>query len=164
MGAMGPKPEICGELLQPLRVLMGLKQVATHWSSRHGIEPVPQAATGLLAELVYCGESRASELAHHRIVDASVVSRQLAQLEHAGLITRRPDPADKRVSRLQATSEGEHALAELERLKSEWLSNALRDWKDDDVRQLAELLRTAVTDIRRAAYDLTDLATKEGTR
>ncbi len=50
-----------------------------------------------------------------RVVDASVVSRQVSQLEHAGLITRRPDPADKRVSLLCATAEGELALSRVER-------------------------------------------------
>ena len=147
---MGPTPESCSELLRPLRSLMGLKQVAAQMLNQHSKTDLPYAATGLLAELVHCGESRASELAQHRIVDASVVSRQVSQLEQAGLITRRPDPQDRRVVLLRATPEGEQALADIERRRAEWLSHALRDWDEDQVRELAGLLNTCAADIRRA--------------
>ncbi|MFD0491766.1 MarR family winged helix-turn-helix transcriptional regulator [Saccharopolyspora spinosporotrichia] len=115
-------------------------------------DEVPYAATGLLAELVYRGECRASDLAQHRVVDASVVSRQVHQLEQAGMITRRPDPADRRVSLLRATPDGERALAALERRKAEWLSRALSEWDDDAVRRLVDLLSTAAKDLHRAAH------------
>ena len=147
---MGPTPELCSELLRPLRCLIGLKQVALQ-RSMHFTDELPYAATGLLAELVHRGECRASDLAQHRVVDASVVSRQVHQLEEAGLITRRPDPADRRVSLLRATPDGERALAALEQRKAEWLSQALRDWGDEDIRRLAELLNTAAADLHRAA-------------
>lgn len=147
---MGPTPESCSELLRPLRALMGLKQVAMQNLNQHAKSDLPYAATGLLGELVHCGESRASELAQHRIVDASVVSRQVSQLEQAGLITRRPDPQDRRVALLKATPEGEDALTRIERDRAEWLSHALRDWEEDKVRELAGLLDTCAADLRRA--------------
>ncbi|MER7016230.1 MarR family transcriptional regulator [Saccharopolyspora sp. NPDC000359] len=163
---MGPKLETCGELLRPLRALMGLKQVALQRG--YVADQVPYAAAGLLTELVFRGECRASELAHHRVVDASVVSRQVAQLEQAGLISRRPDPADRRVSLLRATPEGETAVAELERRKAEWIAEALGDWEDADVRELTRLLGDAANDIRRRTIDQgichADPATREGTR
>ncbi|MFR9730477.1 MarR family winged helix-turn-helix transcriptional regulator [Saccharopolyspora sp. MS10] len=132
-----------------MRTLMGLKQAAMQ-TLQHSKNDLPYAATGLLGELVHCGESRASELAAHRVVDASVVSRQVSQLEQAGLITRRPDPRDRRVALLRATPEGEQALARIERRRAEWLSEALRDWDENEIRHLAGLLDTCVTDIRRA--------------
>lgn len=152
---MGPEPETCGALLRPVRALLGIKHMAMTRGNVFADESLPDAAAGLLGELVHNGESRASDLAAHRFVDASVVSRQLSQLEDSGLISRRPDPADGRVSLLRATSEGEQQLAELERRKSEWLSRALRDWDERDVRALAEMLRTAATDIRRAMQEET---------
>ncbi|QUH05510.1 MarR family transcriptional regulator [Saccharopolyspora erythraea] len=148
---MGPTPELCSELLRPLRFLIGLKHVALQKGFQFNDE-VPYAATGLLAELVHRGECRASDLAQHRVVDASVVSRQVHQLEQAGMITRRPDPDDRRVSLLRATADGERALAALERRKAEWLSRALSEWDDDAVRQLADLLSTAANDLHRAAH------------
>ncbi|WP_190820156.1 MarR family winged helix-turn-helix transcriptional regulator [Saccharopolyspora pogona] len=164
---MGPTHETCAELLRPLRAMLGLKQVAMQ-RGQFTAEHVPYAAAGLLTELVFRGECRASDLAHHRIVDASVVSRQVGQLEHAGLITRRPDPADRRVALLRATPDGERAVAELERRKAEWIGEALAHWDDDKVRELARLLGEAMDDIRR--YTINDgvcaagSVTKEGTR
>lgn len=149
---MHPDPEVCGELLGPLRTLLGLKQVALHEFST-GSSP-PYAAAGLLGELVSGGEARASELAQHRVVDASVVSRQVAQLEQAGLISRRPSPDDRRVSLLSATEEGRQAFASLERRKKEWLSQALRDWDTDEVRHLTEQLTAVSCDLRRAAEEM----------
>ncbi|MEV5539613.1 MarR family transcriptional regulator [Saccharopolyspora shandongensis] len=164
---MGPTLETCAELLRPLRAMLGLKQVAMQ-RGQFTTEQVPYAAAGLLTELVFRGECRASDLAHHRIVDASVVSRQVGQLEQAGLITRRPDPADRRVALLRATAEGERAVAELERRKAEWIGEALAHWDDAKVRQLAGLLGEAMDDIRRnTIHDGACLAgpvTKEGTR
>ncbi|MBK0866010.1 MAG: winged helix-turn-helix transcriptional regulator [Saccharopolyspora sp.] len=148
---MGPTPESCGALLRPLRALIGLKQIAVQTLNQHVHTDLPYAATGLLGELVHCGESRASELAAHRVVDASVVSRQVSQLEQAGLITRRADPQDRRVALLRATPEGEQALARIERGRAEWLSTALQDWDEQQVRELAGLLDSCVADIRAAA-------------
>jgi DNA-binding MarR family transcriptional regulator len=164
---MGPTPETCSELLGPLRAMLGLKQVAMQ-RGHFTTDQVPYAAAGLLTELVCRGECRASDLAHHRIVDASVVSRQVAQLEHAGLISRRPDPADKRVALLRATAAGERAVADLERKKVEWISEALATWDDAKVRELAQLLGEAMGDIRRYTINdwvcATDSVTEEGTR
>ncbi|GAA4610919.1 MarR family winged helix-turn-helix transcriptional regulator [Saccharopolyspora hordei] len=163
---MGPTLETCGELLRPLRALMGLKQIA--YQRGHFTDQVPYAAAGLLTELVFRGECRASELAHHRFVDASVVSRQVAQLEQADLISRRPDPADRRVSLLRATPEGERAVAELERKKAAWIAEALGDWEDEKVRALTQLLGEATDDIRRRTIDEgvchAGSSTREGTR
>lgn len=144
---MGPSSDSCVELLRSFRSLVALKQAAIYRAAQ---ESYPYAAFGLLAELVRSGESRASDLAAHRVVDASVVSRQVSQLEQAGLITRRADPADGRVALLDATAEGHRALTATERNNSEFLSAALHDWDEDEVRRLTELLQLATSDIRRA--------------
>lgn len=149
---MGPDPRTCGELLRPLRALMGLKQVALQRAAAQ-IDPLPYAAAGLLSELVHSGESRASDLAQHRVVDASVVSRQLAQLEAAGLVARRPDPEDRRVALLKATTDGEEVMRRTEQERANWLSQALSGWDDESVRQLSELLSAAAEDLRQAACD-----------
>lgn len=152
---MGPTSETCGELLRPLRAMIGLKQLAMLRAGQH--TPISRASAGVLAEVFYRGECRVSELAEHRTVDASVVSRQVAQLEQAELIARRLDPDDHRVSLLRATPAGEQVVLDLERNKAEWLSRALRDWGDEDVQHLAELVQAATADIRQAALD--DLGT-----
>jgi DNA-binding MarR family transcriptional regulator len=146
---MAPTPETCGALLRPLRDLISLKQLAVLHSTQHH-DPISRAAATVLAEVRHRGECRVAELAAHRTVDASVVSRQIAQLDHAGLIGRRPEPADRRVSLLRVTGAGEELLRQLDRRQAEWLSRALNGWDDEAVRHLVELVSSVTADIRKA--------------
>ncbi|SFE61851.1 DNA-binding transcriptional regulator, MarR family [Actinopolyspora alba] len=163
---MGSHFESCERLLEPLRKLLGMRQLALQ-RAQHGSE-LSTSGTGLLSELVHGGESRASDLAHHRVVDTSVVSRQLAQLEQEGMIERRPDPTDRRVSLLRATERGRAALEERERQKARWLSEAvLNDWDESRLTELDELLRALSDDLLIASRQLLatpeDLVTPEDT-
>ncbi|QGK71806.1 MarR family transcriptional regulator [Allosaccharopolyspora coralli] len=152
-----PTPEECAGLLRPLRSLVGLRTAVAHWPDQG---PLPVAAGGLLAELVHRGECRVSELAHRRLTDVSVVSRQLSQLEAAGLVTRRPDPYDRRVCLVAANADGAAELRRLDRSKAEWLSHALRDWDAETLRTVVAVLSDMSDDLHRAAYD----RAQEGTR
>lgn len=162
---MASHTEACGQLLGPLRDLLGFRQTALQRAQQGNDLTV--SGTGLLAELVHGGESRASDLAHDRVVDASVVSRQLGHLEQEGLIERRPAPEDRRASLLRATERGREVLAEREEEKARWLSHALRDWDDEELVKLAELLRGLSCDLieaSRAALAGPDEAIEEGNR
>lgn len=53
-------------------------------------------------------------LAQHLGVDRTVMTYLLDDLERAGLVERRPDPADRRVRRILLTDAGEARLRELE--------------------------------------------------
>src|SRR3712207_9297169 len=64
---------------------------------------VDRAAFMLLGQIVQDGPGRLSALAGQLCVDPSVVSRQVAALEAAGLVTRTADPADRRASLIAAT-------------------------------------------------------------
>ena len=52
----------------------------------------------MLKVLAKLDEQRSGDIAARLSVDASVVSRQLTALEADGLVVRRPDPAEARVS------------------------------------------------------------------
>jgi DNA-binding MarR family transcriptional regulator len=54
------------------------------------------------------------ELAQHLGVDRTVMTYLLDDLEQAGLIERRPDPADRRARRIAATEAGRELLGDLE--------------------------------------------------
>lgn len=59
------------------------------------------------------------ELAGHLGVDRTVMTYLLDDLERAGLIERRPDPADRRARRIAATGRGQDLLGDLdERLRA----------------------------------------------
>ncbi|GGM47428.1 transcriptional regulator [Longimycelium tulufanense] len=107
------------------------------WSSSHGLAP---AVAGLLAELAAHGECRISALARHRLVDVSVISRQIAQLERAGLVARRPDPSDGRVALVRITESGREALRHWRDAQISWLHHALSKWDEGAVRTACAVL------------------------
>ena len=71
---------------------------------------VERAAYGILAWLHDTGPLRSSELAAHFHLDASTISRQVAALEQAGLVTREPDADDRRALRLRLTEHGQRRV------------------------------------------------------
>lgn len=94
------------------------------------------AAIMLLAELHQHGEGRPSELAKRKMVDLSVISRQVAQLAAAGLIERRPAPEDGRASLIRISEAGAACLDRWRERHLEFVEHALSGWTDDEVEAL----------------------------
>ncbi|GLW91328.1 MarR family winged helix-turn-helix transcriptional regulator [Actinokineospora globicatena] len=116
-----------------------------------------QSAAALLGFLDGAGEQRLGQLACGLAVDPSVVSRQVAALTRAGLVSRRPDPEDGRAGLLTVTEQGAHWLAVHRRKQAERLVAALAGWSEDDATHLLTLLRRLEDDVRH-------LTTKESPR
>jgi DNA-binding MarR family transcriptional regulator len=96
----------------------------------------------LLSQVDSVGEVRCSALAEQMGVDTSVVSRQLALLEAAGLTGRRADPQDGRAWLAHVTETGAERLAELRESRVALVTGAMSDWTEQEVRQLSgQLLR-----------------------
>ncbi|ONI72932.1 hypothetical protein ALI144C_43955 [Actinosynnema sp. ALI-1.44] len=135
---MKPTSEDYIGLLRQVRVLMEMQHAATmrSWEETR-LQP---GAGKLLAELSYRGESRVSDLAGLRFVDASVVSRQAAQLEKLGLIRRRPAPDDRRAALLSVTEEGERVLDQWRKHQADAMADALSDWDAESVAAATEHL------------------------
>jgi MarR family transcriptional regulator, transcriptional regulator for hemolysin len=90
-------------------------------------------------------------LATHLGIDRTVMTYLIDDLVEAGLVERRPNPADRRQRRIVATAKGVRACAKLER--------QVRQAEDDLLRSLAPADRAALrTLLRRVACDLRDLA------
>jgi DNA-binding MarR family transcriptional regulator len=101
---------------------------------------VDLSALRVLAWIGRSGPSRASDLAEATALDLSTVSRRVAELEEAGLVTRTPDPDDRRASLLDVTSSGSAAIDRLRASRRSLIEEALADWPTEDVRRLGELL------------------------
>jgi DNA-binding MarR family transcriptional regulator len=135
---MKPTPEDYIGLIRQVRALMEIQHATTmrSWEETR----VQPGAGKLLAELAYRGESRVSDLAEQRFVDASVVSRQAAQLEKLGLIERRRAPEDRRAALLSITPEGEKVLEQWRQRQVEAMAEALADWDAESVATATEYL------------------------
>jgi DNA-binding MarR family transcriptional regulator len=84
---MSPDEEVRLELMRQLKAAAHLQHssLLQVWQAGRGLPP---AAVMLLSDLAKHGEVRLSELAKRRMVDVSVVSRQIAQLSTAGPASR----------------------------------------------------------------------------
>ncbi|MDQ0711219.1 DNA-binding MarR family transcriptional regulator [Streptomyces luteogriseus] len=94
----------------------------------------------LLGHLEEVGGCRATDLAAHYALDKSTVSRQVAALERAGLIERRPDTTDQRVQVLHLTQAGRHILAQVTESRRAAFRERLADWPAEDLSRFADFL------------------------
>ncbi|WP_419249184.1 MarR family winged helix-turn-helix transcriptional regulator [Streptomyces luteogriseus] len=94
----------------------------------------------LLGHLEEVGGCRATDLAAHYALDKSTVSRQVAALERAGLVERRPDTTDQRVQVLHLTRAGRHILAQVTESRRAAFRERLANWPAEDLSRFAEYL------------------------
>ncbi|MFD8498445.1 MarR family winged helix-turn-helix transcriptional regulator [Amycolatopsis sp. NPDC059657] len=117
------------------------------WQANPGLHP---AAAMLLSDLAKFGESRPSDVAKRRMVDISVVSRQIAQLSAAGLIDRRPAPEDGRASLISVSERGHEELLAWRGRYLDFMTHALAGWDADQVTDLTQRLAAMNEDLRKA--------------
>src|SRR5690606_5809955 len=90
---------------------------------------------------------RQGELADVTFLDPSTVSRYVAQLVRAGLVTRQADPLDGRAVQLVATPSGLPLAREAAARRQAYVGEVLADWSPDDAQALVVLLRRLNDDI-----------------
>ena len=81
--------------------------------------------------------------------DYSTVSRQISKLESLGLVARRADAADARVTNAAITKKGEVMTRALDRAREKRMTSLLADWNADEIAELARLLRRLADDALR---------------
>ncbi|MFI9204081.1 MarR family winged helix-turn-helix transcriptional regulator [Streptomyces sp. NPDC053048] len=101
----------------------------------------PPATAMLLALLKQHGGMRMGRLGELMGIDASVTSRQVTYATDRGWIDRQPDPLDKRSRQLSLTPSGLDMLQEVSARYTDALATCLRDWSDDDVGRLIDLMK-----------------------
>lgn len=92
------------------------------------------------------GPLRVSALAERIFSDISTVSRQVGALESHGLVTRQPDPDDRRASLVVLTDEGGAFIRELVARRDAVVARVVADWSERDVATLAQLIGRLVED------------------
>lgn len=109
--------------------------------------PIDRAAMAVLGRLSVGPPLRLSDLASELNLDLSTVSRQARTLEDAGLLTRSPDPDDRRAARLELTAEGKRVVHEVRTARRDLLAGALAGWSKTDRNDLARLLGRLADDL-----------------
>lgn len=108
---------------------------------------VDRASYGLLARVGDLQPVRLSDLAHVLGVDVSTTSRQVASLEHRGLLIRDADPDDGRAVRLALTTDGVSYLQQLSAAWHEIVADALIDWLPSEIDRFAQLFERFVDNL-----------------
>ena len=73
-------------------------------------------------------------------LDATTVTRQVATMQEARLTLRRADPNDRRVSMISLSQHGRRLMRAVQDARKERIAMLLRDWTEDDRRDLGRLL------------------------
>jgi DNA-binding MarR family transcriptional regulator len=101
----------------------------------------------LLKSLATSGPQRVTDLAICAGLDASTVSRHVAQLHSAGLIERTPDPADGRAQRVELSTAGIARIDAALSSRRALLEKCLKSWAYRDLEELDRLLTRFAADV-----------------
>jgi DNA-binding MarR family transcriptional regulator len=93
-----------------------------------------------LATVGSCGTVTLGFLAERERISPPSVTKIVAKLEAEGLLERRVDGRDRRITRVTLTAAGDELLAESRRLKEAWLAARIRELDDDERARLAAAL------------------------
>ncbi len=92
-------------------------------------------------------------LAERLDVEPITVCRMIDRLQEAGLVERRPDPADRRSWRLFLTDRAHGLLGQLRPLADELIEDALDGVDDADRARLRDILERIRTNLSRPASE-----------
>jgi DNA-binding MarR family transcriptional regulator len=102
-----------------------------------GLSPSQHSA---LVTIEVAGPITLGELAVAEQVAPPTVTKVVAKLEDDGLVAREVDPADRRVVRVSATTEGRRRLDHSRSRRNAWLAKQLRALDPDEIRRLADAM------------------------
>jgi len=118
-GARAPFDE---ELATRLRVAVTRLNRRLRQQSLAGLSPAQASALGSVSRL---GTPTLGELAAAEQVQPPTMTRLVAGMEVAGLVTRLADEADRRICRVQLTAGGRRTLQRIRSLKNAFLTRRL---------------------------------------
>jgi DNA-binding MarR family transcriptional regulator len=121
---------------------------------RSAADTIDPGTFWMLKTIAANGSMRVTELAQTANLDASTVSRHVAQLHRTGLIERTPDPDDRRAQRVELSPAGQSQLDEAIRNRIALLERSLEGWGPEDLEDLGRLLNRFIGDIDTLTHDL----------
>ncbi|MEW1913997.1 MarR family transcriptional regulator [Kitasatospora sp. NPDC085895] len=111
-------------------------------------EGLGEAVDGLtypvLSGLARTGACSAADLGREIGLDRTTVTRRADRLEQAGLLQRRPDPADGRATLLALTEQGHSVVSATRQRLAAGIESSLATWPQPEARAFARQLRRFV--------------------
>jgi len=91
------------------------------------------------------------EFAEKLGISPATITVMLKRMEKAGLLERRPDPSDLRVSRVHLTDKGMKLRDKVEEAHKKVEADCLRDFSGQEIRQLWHLLHKMKHNLQKSA-------------
>jgi DNA-binding MarR family transcriptional regulator len=132
------------ELAGRLRLSINRLHRLLRQESLAGLSPAQASALGAVNRL---GSPTLGELAGVEQVQPPTMTRIVASLADAGMVTRSTDATDRRSARVRITPAGKRALERIRTLKNAFLTRRLADLSPEeqaDARDLVDLLERLV--------------------
>lgn len=144
------------DVVHALRSTMLLqKRLMMKLLSTRAAHPAQALCVGALAHKDGMSQSEIADMMH---VTRPTVTAMLQRLESAGVVERRPDPIDQRVTRVFLTAEGQRNAEHAREVQRKAVDVSLA-WMDESDRvELARLLNAVNDHIRSALADDTNTA------
>jgi DNA-binding MarR family transcriptional regulator len=128
---------ISEELASRLRLAVNRIQRRLRQQSLAGLSPAQASALGSVNRL---GSPTLSELASTEQVQPPTMTRIVANLADAGMVTRVTDDTDRRSARVRITPAGRRALERIRTLKNAFLVRRLSELSPEEQAQAADLV------------------------
>lgn len=119
------------ELVESLMALRRTLRCAEHVGEMSG--SLGFAALGVLAYVQRNQPTRATDIAKWVGVGPAALSRQVAELESAGLLERTPSPLDARAQLISLTAVGVKDLEQVYARRAGMLAGLLEEWDETDI-------------------------------
>ena len=130
---LGGLEQEVGVMIRRIRRVIAERALSVH--------PELQSSSYLmLSWLVQHGPQRPSAMAEAFSTDKGAISRQIQHLVDLGLVERTPDPADGRATLVSASADAAGRMVAVAEERRSWLDDRLRDWSEDDLASIVELL------------------------
>lgn len=94
----------------------------------------------LLQQLYHHDEISQTALQKELQIDGAAITRQLKQLETEGVITRRVNPGDNRITLVRLSDSGRQNIVAYREEKARFLDRMLRDFSPEEQEQLANMI------------------------
>lgn len=133
-------PGVCELFLNILRTGDLAARAEAEFLSQHGLNQARMIILVLL-DNAETGSMRSSELAAKANVSRATMTGLLDTLEKNGLLSRVPDPHDRRASNVKISPKGEKLLRKVQPLIARWAEEILSPLTREEREELVRLLR-----------------------
>jgi DNA-binding MarR family transcriptional regulator len=99
----------------------------------------------VLTYLHYNAPSKISEICEHMMVSAPAVSQMVDRLENQNLVTRIPDPGDRRVRNVVLSDQGERFVLQSIEARRSWVKEVPAQFSEEQLDQISSALQLLIS-------------------